>query len=95
MTCPTPETLTFDVRGPNEIAVALGAAAARPASQSTLDEGTLIGTFSGRAGSREAEYRFYLRAVDTRLEGPITRRIGLGPRANEVVTLWARLEREP
>jgi CubicO group peptidase (beta-lactamase class C family) len=93
MTCPTPETLTFDVRRPNEIAVSLGAAAAKPASQSTLDEGTLIGTFSGTAGSREAEYRFYLRAVDTRLEGPITRRIGVGPRANEVVTLWAQLER--
>jgi hypothetical protein len=94
MTCPAPEPLTFDVRGPREITVTLGAAGAQAAADSTLDEETLIGTFIGSASTRDAEYRFYLRAADHRLEGPITRRISLGPRANEVVTLWAQLKRE-
>jgi hypothetical protein len=74
--------------------VTLGAAAAKAAGNVSLDEGTLTGTFSGSAGARDAEYRFYLRTADNRLEGPITRRISLGPRANEVVTLWAQLEKE-
>jgi hypothetical protein len=95
MSCPTAETLTFDVRGPSEIAVTLGAAAPKAAGNASLDEGTLIGTFTGSAGTREAEYRFYLRAEGNRLAGPVTRRISLGPRANEVVTLWAQLERDP
>jgi hypothetical protein len=94
MTCPTPEPLTFEVSAPREITVAIGAAGAKPAGNLVLDEGTLIGTFNGLAGTRDAEYRFYLRVTDSGLEGPVTRRIGLGPRANEVVTLWAQLERE-
>jgi CubicO group peptidase (beta-lactamase class C family) len=94
MTCPTQAALTFEVRGPREIMVTLSAAGAKAAGNAALDEGTLIGTFNGSAGTRDAEYRFYLRAVDNRLEGPVTRRISLGPRANEVVTLWAQLTRE-
>jgi hypothetical protein len=74
--------------------VTLGAAAAKAAGNVTLDEGTVIGTFSGSAGSREAEYRFYLRTADNRLEGPSPAGSAWARRANEVVTLWAQLERE-
>jgi CubicO group peptidase (beta-lactamase class C family) len=92
MDCPTPEELTLDVRGPGAVTVTLSAGS-KEAENVAIDEGTLTGTFHRAVGAREADYRFYLRARDNRLEGPVTRRISLGPRANEFVTLWAELER--
>jgi hypothetical protein len=74
--------------------VTLGSGGPKAASNVVLDEGTLIGTFNGSAGAGDAEYRFYLSVGENRLEGPITRRISMSPRANEIVTLWAQLERE-
>jgi hypothetical protein len=94
MACPSPEALTLDVQGPHEMTVTLGAAGPKLASNVVLDEGTLVGTFNGSAGTRDADYRFYLRVSENRLEGPITRRISMSPRANEIVTLWAALDRE-
>ena len=35
-----------------------------------------------------------LRVAGDRLQGVVTRRTGLGPRANLAVTLWAELDRE-
>jgi CubicO group peptidase (beta-lactamase class C family) len=94
MTCPEGQPITIEVRESGEINVTLAGAAAVPVQNASLDEGPLLhGTFSGRVGGNEAEYRFYLRPTGNGLAGPITRRVSLGPRANVTVTLWATLQR--
>ena len=45
-----------------------------------------------RQGSTKSQYQLDLHWVGNRLEGPVTRRTSLGPRANESVTIWAELE---
>jgi hypothetical protein len=92
-TCPKPEVLAIDVRGPREIGVTLGTASARPLEAASLTAVRLFGTLSS-TGSSDSTYQLELRVVGDRLEGPVTRRTSLGPRANVAVTLWAELARE-
>jgi CubicO group peptidase (beta-lactamase class C family) len=92
-TCPTPEPLTIDVKGAGEIGVTLGTAA-HSAYDVDLVDGRLLGAFETSSASEERTYRLELRLVGGRLEGVVTRRTSLGPRANLSVTLWAALDRE-
>jgi CubicO group peptidase (beta-lactamase class C family) len=89
LTCPTAEPLAIDIEGVREIRVTLGSAAATSLENIDLDGGMLGGSFTGSNGT---QYRLYLRLSRNRLEGPVTRRVSLGPRANVAVTLWAQLE---
>jgi CubicO group peptidase (beta-lactamase class C family) len=93
-TCPQAEPLAIDVKTPGEIAVTLGTAEPRSLFDISVQAGRLFGTFESSTGSSERQYRLELRAMGTRLEGVITRRTSLGPRANLLVTLWAELDRE-
>ena len=76
-----------------EIGVTLGTASARPLEAASLTAARLFGTLSS-TGSSDSTYQLELRVVGDRLEGPVTRRTSLGPRANVAVTLWAELARE-
>ena len=93
MTCPKPETLAIEVQRPGEIGLTLGSASPR-LLDGTFTGGRLATEFSSTTGSTKSQYQLDLRLVGTRLEGPVTRRTSLGPRANVAVTIWAGLERE-
>jgi CubicO group peptidase (beta-lactamase class C family) len=89
MACPKAEPLTIEIESGREIRVTLGTAAATSLENVDLD-GTMLG--GGFAGPNGTQYRLYLRLSGSRLEGPVTRRVSLGPRATVAVTLWAQLE---
>jgi hypothetical protein len=74
--------------------VTLGTAASRSLFDISVQARRLLGTFEASSESSESQYRLELRAMVTRLEGAVTKRTSLGPRANLLVTLWAELERE-
>jgi CubicO group peptidase (beta-lactamase class C family) len=93
--CPKPEAIVLDVRGPRDVVVTFGRSEAKPLANVRLNGGKLAGIFNVPRGAEEDDYRLELRLVGERLTGPVTRRTSLGPRANMMVTLWAELEREP
>jgi CubicO group peptidase (beta-lactamase class C family) len=94
MTCPEPQALSIDFGASGEPGVVLGGEGARPLENVSLTGRRLSGTFSSSTGSSNSEYRLDLRVVGDRLAGPVARRTSLGPRANQLVTLWAELEPE-
>jgi CubicO group peptidase (beta-lactamase class C family) len=93
MTCPKPQMLAINVQRPGEVELTLGSAGPR-LLDGTFTGGRLYTEFSSTAGSTTSRYQVDLRLVGNRLEGPVTRRTGLGPRANMLVTIWAELESE-
>ena len=90
-TCPTAETPAIDVKSPDEMAATLGTQGPRSLHDVSLTGGMLTGAFESLD---ERVYRLELRVAGDRLEGVVTRRTGLGPRANLAMTLRAELERE-
>lgn len=93
MTCPKPETLAINVQRPGEIGLTFGSESPR-LLDGTFSPVRLYTEFSTATGSTKNQYQMDLRVVGDRLEGPVTRRTSLGPRANLAVTIWAELERE-
>jgi hypothetical protein len=93
MTCPKPEMLAIDVQRPGEVELRLGTARPR-LLDGTFTGGRLRVEFSSATGSTKSQYQLDLRLVGNRLEGPVTRRTSLGPRAKVAVTIWAELESE-
>jgi CubicO group peptidase (beta-lactamase class C family) len=91
MTCPKPETLAIDVQRAGEVQLTLGSTSPR-LLDGTFTGGRLYTEFSTTTGSTTSRYQLDLRLVGSRLEGPVTRRTSLGPRANLAVTIWAELE---
>jgi CubicO group peptidase (beta-lactamase class C family) len=89
--CPTAETLAIEVKSPGDMAATLGTERPRSLYDVSLAGGMLTGAFESLD---ERVYRLELRVAADRLQGVVTRRTGLGPRANLTVTLWAELERE-
>jgi CubicO group peptidase (beta-lactamase class C family) len=93
-TCPQPEPFTIDVKAPGQIGVTLGTATTQSVYDVSDEGGRLTATFEASSGSSESQYRIELRVAGNLLEGAVTRRTSLGPRANLLVTLWAELDRE-
>jgi CubicO group peptidase (beta-lactamase class C family) len=90
-TCPKAETLAIEVKSAGDMTAKLGTESPRSLYGVSLAGGTLTGAFESLD---ERVYRLELRVAGDRLEGVVTRRTSLGPRANVTVTLWAEVERE-
>jgi hypothetical protein len=81
------------VRNSGEVELTLGSGGPRRLD-GTLTGGRLWVEFSNPTGSTKSNYQMDLRLAGNRLEGPVTRRTSLGPRANLAVTIWAELDAE-
>jgi CubicO group peptidase (beta-lactamase class C family) len=93
MTCPKPEMLAIDVQRPGELELTVGSESPR-LLDGTFTGGRLYTEFSSATGSTKSQFQLDLRLVGNRLEGPVTRRTSVGPRANFAVTIWAELKSE-
>ena len=75
--------------GPATSLLTLGTARTRPLEGARFRWREAIRNVQQQLDGIESEYRLDLRVMGVRLEGPVTRRTSLGPRANTAVTLWA------
>jgi CubicO group peptidase (beta-lactamase class C family) len=87
-TCPEAESVEFDIRAPGDVTVSIAGDIPLRVESVVISRGLLTGTI---AASPRVTYRLSLRARDGRLEGPVVKRVSLGPRGTTSVTLWAQM----
>jgi CubicO group peptidase (beta-lactamase class C family) len=93
--CPNATAIALEVRGPDDIGVAIGSGPAAAAMAPSAADGRVAGAFAGDGEMGPSRFRFTLELRGDRLEGPVARATSLGARGNTAVALWASLERAP
>jgi CubicO group peptidase (beta-lactamase class C family) len=92
--CPGSASLLVDVQTGSDIGATFGTRSFASLESSSAVDGRVYGTFRAPTAIGDSTFQLQLVARGDRLEGPVTRRTSLGPRGNDVGTLWASLVRE-